>query len=424
MIVRSLLRRLSGELWSLRYADEFTTSPGPRPRLLVDVSQIIRRDDQTGIQRVVRSVWSELARRNSADFDVVPVFASAKHGYHVAPLDFLDRQASLESRPIASASRGDRFLGLDLTAHIMPNYVGQLKRWRDAGTTINLVVYDLLPMLFPQWFRRPARVHFARWLRMAEDIADQLLCISPQVARDVREHLRTHRSHGADLAVSSFRMGANIAASRPSQGTCETVDALVAELQSRPSVLMVGTVEPRKAYDVALRAFEHLWQTAGTSAPDLVIVGKPGWRTEELQRTLASHPEQGHRLHWLSSASDEALTMLYDKCDGLLMTSHAEGFGLPLIEAASHGLPILARDIPVFREQGVRLVTYFKDDSPAALGTAIMDFLGGSGVGGSPQRDFASWSTSVDDLLESLGLGEGRVGVLKDQVPQPMNLIA
>src|SRR5687768_3904050 len=83
---------------------------GPRPRLLVDVSVIIRHDAQTGIQRVVRAVWSELRSRHGDGFDLVPVFATAQRGYCYAPLDFLYEPVDYSTGVPVRARAGDRFL--------------------------------------------------------------------------------------------------------------------------------------------------------------------------------------------------------------------------------------------------------------------------------------------------------------------------
>jgi hypothetical protein len=83
-------------LWRNRRVFGDSTT-GAAPRLLVDVSAIIRHDAQTGIQRVVRAVWSELRCRNGAGFELVPVFATTTHGYCVAPDDFL--QSKIASDP-------------------------------------------------------------------------------------------------------------------------------------------------------------------------------------------------------------------------------------------------------------------------------------------------------------------------------------
>ena len=175
-------------------------------------------------------------------------------------------------------------------------------------------------------------------------------------------------------------------------------------MRFRPAILMVGTVEPRKAYAEAIAAFEHLWAKFPTNAPDLVIVGKAGWKTANLQQRIRTHPEQGRQLFWLDRVSDEALCNLYDSCRGVLIASHGEGFGLPLLEAALHRRHVLARDLAVFREQGLSNVTFFDDDDPESLANALthLAFVGQQ----RPQivMNLPTWGDCVDGLLAELGL--------------------
>ena len=77
----------------------------------------------------------------------------------------------------------------------------------------------------------------------------------------------------------------------------------------------------------------------------------------------------------MQSASDEYLEKIYASASCLIAASEAEGFGLPLIEAARHGLPIIARDIPVFREVAQDHALYFAGDEGAALAAAVQRWL-------------------------------------------------
>ena len=74
---------------------------------------------------------------------------------------------------------------------------------------------------------------------------------------------------------------------------------------------------------------------------------------------IREHPELNNRLFWENDADDTRLMDAYDSSTCLLSPSEGEGFGLPLIEAARHNLPILARDIPVFREVAGDHALYF-----------------------------------------------------------------
>lgn len=134
----------------------------------------------------------------------------------------------------------------------------------------------------------------------------------------------------------------------------------------------------------------------------LVVVGKQGWMVDELAAALRVHPEQGKRLLWLEDASDEFLERVYAHARVLLAPSLAEGFGLPLIEAARHGLPILARDLPVFREVAGEHAFYFSGEAAADLAKALTDWLAldrEARVPDSRGIRWKAWHESVDELL-------------------------
>lgn len=390
--------------WSWRHRQALRgPAPNETPRLLADVSAIIRHDAQTGIQRVVRAIWSELLLRHDDGFQLVPVFASASHGYCYAPRDFLDDRRTVAATSPVRGGPSDVFLGLDLSAQFLPRYRHQLRGWRSAGTSINLIVYDILPVQHPQWFNPSTVINFKRWFDVLGADVDRAFCISRQVGGELAQAF-ARMSLTTPPAIDYVGMGGDIAASRPTTGLCEGISQILDRSRFRPAIMMVGTIEPRKGYDVALDAFEHLWATHGRNAPDLVIVGKPGWRTDAFQARLRTHPEVGQRLHWLDRVSDEALCRLYENSRGLLMASHAEGFGLPLLEAVTHCQHVVARDLPVFRELGLPQVTYFQSDAPTDLAATLMDLVK-RGESRPPAPDgLPTWRQSVDGLLVALGL--------------------
>lgn len=404
-VVRATKASARRNAWLWRNRRAFGKVAGEeRPRLLVDVSGIIQHDAQTGIQRVVRAIWSELRNRSGELFEAVPVYATNARGYCYAPGDFLaGARGALSSAPVG-ARPGDKFLALDLTAPLLPKYRRQLRAWRVHGASVHMVVYDLLPLERPEWFTPSLVSHFRKWYDVLEQEADQAICISEHVASEL--HQRFYRAgKGLRPAIGRLQMGADISASVPSTGLCADTKRVLERLRFRSAILMVGTIEPRKGYDDALAAFEHLWRTRPNDSPDLVIVGKPGWKTTGLQAALRSHPEFGRRLHWFDAMSDEGLCLLYKTCCGLLMASRGEGFGLPLIEAAMHRRHVLARDLPVIREQGLPNVSYFTDDSAAALGRQLME-LTMNGQNAAEAANLPTWSDSVDGLLAAVGLVE------------------
>jgi glycosyltransferase involved in cell wall biosynthesis len=137
----------------------------------------------------------------------------------------------------------------------------------------------------------------------------------------------------------------------------------------------------------------------------LVIVGDAGWRVEALVERLRRHAENGGRLFWLGRISDDALLKLYQLADGVLMASEGEGFGLPLVEAARYGKPVLARDIPVYREVAGENACFFGGRDPESLARALGGWLDAIAQGSAPLSSgirTSTWAESTRRLCEAL----------------------
>jgi glycosyltransferase involved in cell wall biosynthesis len=172
------------------------------------------------------------------------------------------------------------------------------------------------------------------------------------------------------LAYGVFQLGSDMPIDPHEAALSPAEQAVVDQIRRLPSsFLMVGTVEPRKGHAQALEAFNQLWSDSEDAA--LVIAGQPGWMTEVTQRRIRHHEELDKRLFWFMDASDALLDKLYDSCTTLLVASEGEGYGLPLVEALRHNLPVLCRDLPVFREIAGEAVTYYSGDTPDVLASAV-----------------------------------------------------
>ena len=382
---------------------------GHKRQLLVDVSVLHQNDARTGIQRVVRALLLQLFREPLAGCVVCPVFATRRLGYHHASQDFM-RAFGHPSQTVSSAGKsvnvqhGDIFLGLDLAAHLLHRHQAQLFNWKKSGVKVHVVVYDLLPLQHPKWFNPKTTRHFKRWVRWLAIYADTAVCISQTVKKELSTWLNASLGLpiGA-LPASTIILGADIEASAPSAGLPSKAEFLLARMRSTSAVLMVGTLEPRKGYDQAIAAFEQLWQQP-SQTPMLVIVGRPGWKTKALQQQLRTHPQANKRLIWLEDVSDEFLTKLYAACCGVLVASRAEGFGLPLIEAALHGKQVLARDIPVFKELQIAGLSFFDSNTPQGLANAITTWQKSlSDINRTGPR-FPTWDLSATQLLNRLDI--------------------
>src|SRR3546814_6538960 len=108
----------------------------------------------------------------------------------------------------------------------------------------------------------------------------------------------------SDLVITCIRFGGPIADSHPSWGLPADANEVLAWTQAKQTVLMVGTIEPRKGHEQALEAFEALWlEGRGPTSPQLLIVGQAGWKTDALQQRLITHPLRDKHVRWLDRKS-------------------------------------------------------------------------------------------------------------------------
>ena len=351
----------------------------PRNRsrqLLVDISELVQCDLGTGIQRVVRNILKNWLPNPPEGYRVEPVYASVDLPYRYArgfTAKFLGvPENMLRDEPIDYAA-GDVFLGLDLQPQVASAQRAFYQALRRQGVKVEFVVYDLLCVLMPQYFVPGAADGFTPWLEVVAE-SDGAVCISQSVARELGDWVdKNGPVRQRPFNISWFHLGAELDHSHPTHGLPQDAEATLAQLQSRPTFLMVGTLEPRKGHAQVLDAFEQLWQARVDV--NLVIVGKQGWLVEQFVERLRAHPEWDKRLFWREGISDEYLKKFYAASTCLIAASYGEGFGLPLIEAAQHKLPIIARGIPVFREVAGEHAYYFDAASPEELGHLVKSWL-------------------------------------------------
>ena len=242
-----------------------------------------------------------------------------------------------------------------------------------AGGEVVWMVYDLVPIMVPQHCDPVMPPVFRAWLEHVIPRSDGFVCISEATRNDLDAFIEQAIQPGARRPwTRSLHLGSDLESGRASEASENTV-AVCQRLAGRPWLLALGTVEPRKDYATILAAYERLW--AQDVDVGLIIIGKQGWNVDSFARKLRSHPEQGRRLFWLEGASDGDVHYALSRATALVQASMAEGFGLPVVEAGSLGIPLVLSDIPVFREIAGDEATYFKSGDPAALAAVLADAI-------------------------------------------------
>lgn len=202
-----------------------------------------------------------------------------------------------------------------------------------------LVVHDLFVLSNPEWFSRVYVATHAWLLRAQIRRAAAIVAVSQPVA----EQLATQYdgpvvvAPNAPSSVFDRRLG------RPVDG--DAADQVLDRFDLRHGryLLTVGSIDPRKNLRRLAEAFAALPEADRRDCPLVVVGGGSAVFRSEHISWPAEVVDAGF-------VADEDLRYLYAGCRALVFVSQAEGFGLPLVEAAAAGAPgVVVSDIPVFR---------------------------------------------------------------------------
>lgn len=312
--------------------------------LLLDTTHTSHTRAQTGIQRVVRALAHELARRGG----VHPVcFDPHQHGWRA--LNAAER-ATLADRAGAASSRGAKW-------SLAQKLLGRAKRLagrkshapegdallcpelisaRAAAHLPELfarvlgpraaIFHDAIGLKFPE-LTPPATV--ARLPAYLRELArfDGIAAVSEDSAASLREFWQWAELHDVPPVVT-IPLGV------------ETVHVLRPDLElSRvPRVLCVGTIEGRKNHLALLEAAESLWAAGAAFELELIGLARADTGAAALAR-LRALQAAGRPLVYHGTVTDEKLHAAYARCAFTVYPSLYEGFGLPVIESLQHGRP-------------------------------------------------------------------------------------
>ena len=243
------------------------------------------------------------------------------------------------------------------------------RRAQARGAQIVPLVHDILPITRPEDYHAPWRDEFRAFVSQTLSFSDHVMCVSLATLADVTTFMR---EEGLDLPSCSVRRHGM---DRFQDNSDTSIDQRLRSVLKGTdfNVLTVGSIEPKKNHALLLQACERLW-SAGQRF-NLIVIGGKGWLSDPVTTALRRHPQRGCRLFWFDRASDLDLACAYQACGLVVLPSKAEGFGLPLLEALAHKRPVLASDIPPFKEVGRAFVDYFDSNSAGSLETALGSLL-------------------------------------------------
>ena len=423
--MKSILRN-TDQLLSARVSDHIAKNrdisivsrpDGSKQRLLIDCTYIYSTNINTGIQRVVRNIIYHIDKYVAMN-DMELVTVALVNGTFID----IDKEKIQRYKPLSKSSNilqrikrkielywaslnqierlyeGDILLMLDSSWYL--NVWQSVSHAKESGLTVIGATYDLIPISHPQFCDETLGRVFDKWYGLSMHYFDGYLSISKSVMDSLKQYLV---EQGADIdrySFDYFTLGSDFDRA--------TLDDVVPRAKLRSIYknggsiyLTVSTIEPRKNHRVVFQAMKKLWKDGVDIS--WVIVGREGWRVEELLKEMKSHKEYGKRFWIFNDLDDEGLRYCYRHSKALIFPSIIEGYGLPIIESLYYGLPVLASDTPIHREVGKDNISYFNIDSNEPLERILGSIEDGTRELQAIDRDsihIPTWDESARELLE------------------------
>jgi len=222
---------------------------------------------------------------------------------------------------------------------------------RAGGVRFAVMVYDLIPELFPEWTLRGTIDDFGVFLRDTVAAADMIFTISQNSAADIERFLRKVAAPAIPVVVLPVGCSAPLARQ-------------TAIAQASPFVLLVATIEIRKNHALMFRVWQRLVQSMPRAeVPALVFAGTIGWLTADFLQQLENSQWLGGKIVFLDAPTDEELAALYNSCLFTVFPSLYEGWGLPVTESLGFGKPVAASNRSSIPEAGGEFCVYFDPEN-------------------------------------------------------------
>ena len=233
-----------------------------------------------------------------------------------------------------------------------PSWIGGL---RQRGVIVGAYIYDLIPITHAHYCMAALTDAFTAAFAETARLLNFALTISEFVAKQVTDYTARHDIKAFPTIAVPLAHELRFLAERTRRRL--QVSSKLDELEDAPFVLCVCTIEARKNHIYLF----YIWQRmidAGLDVPDLVFVGRPGWRVQDLMDQVDASHNLGGRLHIMYGLSDEDLEALYDRCLFTVFPSFVEGWGLPVGESLARGKVCVASSTSSIPEVGGEFVIY------------------------------------------------------------------
>jgi glycosyltransferase involved in cell wall biosynthesis len=226
---------------------------------------------------------------------------------------------------------------------------------RAGGVRFAVLIYDLIPELFPEWTIPSSAGAHRTWLMETVPQADAVFAISQCTAGDLTRQMAAADKHAPAPVVLPVVLPVGGVSHQASGAACPV---------GEPYVLLVSTLEVRKNHLLMFRLWRRLLNNLpADQVPALVFAGKPGWLTADLLQQLANCNWLDGKIRYFPGPSEPELAALYENCLFTVFPSFYEGWGLPVTESLSFGKTVAAANRAAIPEAGGDFCAYYDPDN-------------------------------------------------------------
>jgi glycosyltransferase involved in cell wall biosynthesis len=274
---------------------------------------------------------------------------------------------------------------------------------RRADVNVYVFIHDLIQIRNPEYVHETANREFSRAFIDILAVSSHILTNSYFVKNEVEKYIEQKLDYTVPVLPVPLATELGTAS-----GTIQEIQEDLDHLVKDGFVLCVSTIEARKNHQYIVSIWERLIERFPNRIPNLVFVGKWGWKIEEFRENLAKSDYLGGRLFIYNAISDTALSMLYQKCLFTIYPSFAEGFGLPIGESLAYGKPCIASNTTSMPEVGGTFCKYFDpfdvDDGYRVISETLSDPGALDAWTQRVERDFKvrTWSKFSEELFLTL----------------------
>lgn len=372
-----------------------------RQKVFLNVTNVRLHGKNTGIQSVAKEValaW--LAK--AAEYNVIPIF------FDVNSASFRECYLTVDSRGLmfsgfgskVSFRTGNCFVDIDASWQAPYDFTHLCRLLVLRGVRITVLHHDLSPLLFPELSHSIIVVNFLSHLACALLYSENIVCVSPASELKLRASLfemriAPHARIASTMLGSAKTIGNEVRLASRSHGVA------AASAKTARRLVAIGTIEPRKNYAQLIRC----WPLIRALGVSFTLIGMRGGgdQSETLCNQLGEIDRSDEDFRWLSSCNDENLVDELIHSDLLVSFSLFEGYGMPVAEALSLGIPVLHPDEQAMNcaSGGCATVYAVNNDSElmrALQGLALYHTCYDNAVCRASQFAKVSWADTCADL--------------------------